>query len=144
MLDLLQKSPSSIAEQVVQKGPSNKAAGPLAGGAYAAVREHDKGPRTQLADFFNNLLETEEPMSQQTRSTSTDSQLLGIRQRDEVRSTRHRRHFIDRFHIDQDPPTQTDKPIWIKLGFQSLQPMTDGVAFFFDGSDMHQFALGDN
>jgi len=28
----------------------------LARGAYTGVREHDKGPRTQLADFFNILL----------------------------------------------------------------------------------------
>ncbi|MBA3968249.1 MAG: hypothetical protein H0X47_21235 [Nitrospirales bacterium] len=51
--------------QDVQKGPSSpvlrllegKAAGDLAGGAYEGVREHDKGPSTQLADFFNTLLE---------------------------------------------------------------------------------------
>jgi hypothetical protein len=42
--------------QDVQKGPSSKAAGHLAGGAYEGVREHDKGPRTPLADFFNILL----------------------------------------------------------------------------------------
>ena len=56
-----------IALQDVQKGlspersrfggaRSSKAAGPLARGAYTGVREHDKGPRTPLADFFNILL----------------------------------------------------------------------------------------
>ena len=42
--------------QDVQKGPSSKAAGHLARGAYTAVREQDKGPRTPLAAFFNILL----------------------------------------------------------------------------------------
>jgi hypothetical protein len=37
----------------VQKGASSKTAGHLARGAYTAVREHDKGPRTQLVPFFN-------------------------------------------------------------------------------------------
>jgi hypothetical protein len=46
-----------IAQQDVQKGPSGKAAGALARGAYTGVREHDKGPRTPLADFFNILLD---------------------------------------------------------------------------------------
>ena len=35
---------------------SSKAAGPLAGGAYAGIREPDNGPRTPLADFFIILL----------------------------------------------------------------------------------------
>ena len=43
------------ARQDVQKGPSSKAAGALASGAYEGIREHDKGLRTQLADFFNTL-----------------------------------------------------------------------------------------
>ena len=38
------------------KSSFSKAAGPLARGAYTAVREHDKGPRTTLAGFFNILL----------------------------------------------------------------------------------------
>ena len=39
------------------KKASSKAAGPLARGAYAlSVREHDKGPRTPLAGFFNSPL----------------------------------------------------------------------------------------
>ena len=54
--DLEQPSSSPIAGQDVQKGPSSKASGALARGAYTGVREHDKGPRTQLADFFNILL----------------------------------------------------------------------------------------
>jgi len=40
-------------EEPVEKSPSSKAAGSLASGAYSLVREHDKGPRTLLADFFN-------------------------------------------------------------------------------------------
>ena len=32
---------------------SSKAAGPWAGGAYTVVGEHDNGPRTPLAGFFN-------------------------------------------------------------------------------------------
>ena len=35
---------------------SSKAAGPLVRGADTVVREHDNGPRTPLADFFNILL----------------------------------------------------------------------------------------
>jgi len=35
---------------------TGKAAGALARGAYTGVREHVKGPRTQLATFFNILL----------------------------------------------------------------------------------------
>ena len=35
---------------------TGKAAGAFARGAYTGVREHDKGPRTQLGDFFNILL----------------------------------------------------------------------------------------
>ena len=35
---------------------SSKAAGPSVRGVYTGVREHDKGPRTRLADFFNVLL----------------------------------------------------------------------------------------
>ena len=60
-----------IARKDVQKGPffpsqpqraktrlsTDKAAGTLARGAYTGVREHDKGPRRPLADFFNILLE---------------------------------------------------------------------------------------
>ena len=56
--DLEQPSSSPIAGQDVQKGPSSKAGGALARGAYTGVREHDKGPRTPLADFFNILLGT--------------------------------------------------------------------------------------
>ena len=37
----------------VQKGDPSKATGPLAGGAYTVVREHDKGTRTPLGPFFN-------------------------------------------------------------------------------------------
>ena len=37
----------------VQKRPSSKAAATLARGAYALVREHDKGARTPLVAFFN-------------------------------------------------------------------------------------------
>lgn len=33
-------------------GPARPQA-PLARGAYDTVREHDKGPRTPLVDFFN-------------------------------------------------------------------------------------------
>jgi hypothetical protein len=38
----------------VQKGSTSKAAGHLARGTYWLLREHDKGLRTQLADFFNS------------------------------------------------------------------------------------------
>ena len=55
-LFILMKFTASVATQDVQKGPSSKAAGPLAGGAYKKVREHGKGPRTPLAAFFNILL----------------------------------------------------------------------------------------
>ncbi len=55
-------------QQDVQKGPSSKAAGALAGGAYEGVREHDKGPRTQLADFFNTLLGNTRLMGRQHRT----------------------------------------------------------------------------
>jgi len=54
---LEQTSSPPKARQDVQKGPSSKAAGALARGAYTGVREHDKGSSTQLADFFNILLE---------------------------------------------------------------------------------------
>ena len=37
----------------VQNGSSSKATGILGRGAYTAVREHHKSPRTPLATFFN-------------------------------------------------------------------------------------------
>ncbi len=44
-----------MGKQNIQKDSSSKAAGHLARGAYGSVREHDKGPRTPLASFFNIL-----------------------------------------------------------------------------------------
>ena len=41
----------------------SKAEGSLAGGAYKGVREHDNGPRTPLAGFFNTLLDSWLPKS---------------------------------------------------------------------------------
>jgi len=40
-------------EGMFKKASSARPQAPLARGAYDTVREHDKGPRTPLADFFN-------------------------------------------------------------------------------------------
>ena len=47
------KKARSPVRSLLGRARSSKAAGPLARGAYTAVREHDKGARTLLADFFN-------------------------------------------------------------------------------------------
>jgi hypothetical protein len=68
MLNIVEQNSSPPrAKQDVQKVSSSKAFkspspplskgewGDFARGAYAGVREHDKGPRTPLAAFFNIL-----------------------------------------------------------------------------------------